>query len=172
MLPVSVPHGASEQLFTELLAPLVQPAYRLAWAMLHDAQAAEDVVQDASLIAWRKAGRLNDAAQMRAWFLGIVANVCRNSRRRKWATAVSSGLPPALSVGSAEERVLRGADLRHALQKLPYDDRTVVVLYFYLDLSVTEVASVTGASVEATRSRLYRAIRRLRPDLEMEEALR
>jgi DNA-directed RNA polymerase specialized sigma24 family protein len=48
----------------------------------------------------------------------------------------------------------------------------VVVLYFYLDLTMAEVATVAGASVEATRSRLYRAVRRLRPDLEIGEAIR
>jgi RNA polymerase sigma-70 factor (ECF subfamily) len=169
---VGIAQGVSEQLFTELLAPLVQPAYRLAWAVLRDPQAAEDVVQDASLIAWRKVGRLDDPSHMRAWFLGIVANVCRNSRKRKWATGVSFGLPPTLSVASSEERVVRGADLTHALRQLPYEDRMVVVLYFYLDLTTAEVATIAGASVEATRSRLYRAVRRLRPDLEIGEAIR
>jgi RNA polymerase sigma-70 factor, ECF subfamily len=51
--------------------------------MLHDAPAAEDAVQEASLIAWRKLGRLQDQSRLRAWFLGIVANECRNARRRR-----------------------------------------------------------------------------------------
>ena len=46
--------GANEQSFTDLLVPLLQSGYRLAGAMLHDPLAAEDVVQEASLIAWRK----------------------------------------------------------------------------------------------------------------------
>ena len=169
---VSVLQGVSEQTFTELLTPLVQPAYRLAWAVLRDPQAAEDVVQDASLIAWRKVGRLDDPAHMRPWFLGIVANVCRNARKRRWTTGVSLGLPPTFSVASPEDQVLRGADLSHALAELPYEDRVVVVLYFYLDMALTDVAATVGASVEATKSRLYRAVRRLRPNLEIQEALR
>ena len=155
----------------DLLAPLVQPGYRLACAMLHEPQAAEDVLQEASLIAWRKRGRVHDQTRLRAWFLGIVANECRNARRRTWATRVSVGLPSWLSVGSTEERVLRGTDLRRALRQLSHDDRLVVSLYFYLDMPLEEVAAVAGVSTGAARARLYRAIRRLRPDLVLQEAL-
>lgn len=165
-------HPRSGQAFTDLLAPLVEPGYRLACAMLHDRQAAEDAVQDASLIAWRKLGRVQDRSRLRSWFLGIVANECRNARRRRWVTGVRHGLPNGLTVISAEERVLQGADLRKALRQLAHDDRLVVVLHFYLDMPLAEVAAVAGTSVAAARARLYRAVRRLRPDLVVEEALR
>ncbi len=168
----ATPGRLNEQAFTALLVPLVQPAYRLACALLHDSQLAEDVVQEASLIAWRKLGRLEDRSRLRAWFLGIVANECRNARRRSWLRRVGLGLPSALAVMSGEDRWVDRADLSEALRRLPHEDRLVVSLYFYLDMRLTEVAAVAGASVEATRRRLYRAIHRLRPDLEIEEALR
>ena len=169
--PVKALEAVSERSFTDLLAPLVQPGYRLACAMLHDPQGAQDVVQEASLTAWRKFDRLYDRRRLRSWFLGIVANECRNARRRVWITGVSLGLPAGLSVVSTEERILRGADLRRALGRLAHDDRLVVVLYFYLDMPLAEVAAVAGTSVGAARARLYRAIRRLRPDLAIEEAI-
>jgi RNA polymerase sigma factor (sigma-70 family) len=169
---LSSANRVSGQAFTDLLAPLVEPGYRLACAMLHDSQSAEDAVQEASLIAWRKLSRLEDRSRLRAWFLGIVANECRNARRRKWVTRVSEGLPAGLSVVSAEERVVRGADLRRALRQLAHDDRLVVVLYFYLDMPLADVAAVAGTSLGAARARLYRAIHRLRPDLAIQEALR
>jgi len=158
--------------FAELLRPLIEPGFRLALAMLRDAAAAEDAVQEASFTAWRKIGRMNDRGKLRPWFLGVVANKCRNARRRKWVSDVSLGLPEHLAVVSAEEQAMRGADLRRALSRLRHEDRVVVVLYFYLDLPLEEVAAVTGNSVGASRARLYRAIHRLRPDLTVEEALR
>jgi RNA polymerase sigma-70 factor (ECF subfamily) len=161
-----------EQSFADLLVPLVQPAYRLACALLHDGPAAEDVVQDASVIAWRKFGRLGDRSRLRAWFLGIVANECRNARRRTWFTSVGIGLPPVLAIASGENRIVDRADVRQALLQLPYGDRLVVTLYFYLDMPLPEIAAVAGSSVGAARARLYRAIRRLRPDLVIEEALK
>jgi RNA polymerase sigma-70 factor, ECF subfamily len=169
---VSVQEAVGEQTFTDLLAPVVQPAYRLACAMLHDATSAEDAVQEASLIAWRKFKKLDDPERLRPWFLGIVANECRNARRRRWWNVARFGLAPVFTVGSGEDRTVTRADVRQALRRLPHEDRLVVSLYFYLDMPVQEVAAVAGTSVEATRQRLYRAIRRLRPDLEIEEALR
>lgn len=165
-------HPVNEQAFTDLLVPLVQPAYRLACAMLHDSATAEDVVQEASLIAWRKLAKLHDRSNLRAWFFGIVANECRNVRRRSWFNKVGLGLPARLAILSGEEGWAARADLRQALRQLAHDDRLVVSLYFYLDMPLAEVAVVAGTSLDAARSRLYRAIHRLRPDLEIEEALR
>jgi len=162
----------SESTFADLLKPLIEPGFRLALAMLHDPAAAEDAVQEASFTAWRKLGRMRDRGRLRPWFLGIVANKCRNARRAKWTSGVDLGVPEHVSVVSSEERSLRGADLRRAIARLNHDDRLVVVLYFYLDMPVDEVASVAGSSVGATRARLYRTIKRLRPDLDIEEALR
>ena len=165
-------HRVDEQSFTELLVPLVRPAYRLACAMLHDGPAAEDVVQDASLIAWRKLPQLKDHSKLRAWFFGIVANECRNARRRRWLSRLTLGLAPSLIVASGEDHWVSRADVRRALARLSHEDRLVLSLYFYLDVPVAEIADVMGSSADATRQRLYRAVRRLRPDLEIEEALR
>lgn len=169
---ISAVQRVNEQSFTDLLVPLLQSAHRLAGAMLHDAETARDVVQEASLIAWRKLGKLEDKSRIRPWFLGIVANECRNARRRRWLTNVTLGLPSRLAVPSTEDRTINRADLRRALNRLPYQDQLVVTLYFYLDLPIQEIATVSGLSVEAARSRLYRAIRQLRPELSIEEALR
>lgn len=162
----------SERTFADLLSPLIEPGFRLALAMLHDPQAAEDAVQEASFTAWRKLGRIKDRDRIRPWFLGVVANKCRNARRGKWVARVTLGLPERLSVVSAEERAVRGADLRSAVARLRHQDRLVVVLYFYLDMPLEDVSAVVGSSVGATRARLYRSIRKLRPDLDLEEALR
>lgn len=162
----------SESTFADLLKPLIDPGFRLALAMLHDAHAAEDAVQEASFVAWRKLGRMRDRGRLRPWFLGVVANQCRNARRAKWSAGVDLGVPEHIAVLSGEERTLRGADLRRAIARLGHEDRLVLVLYFYLDLPFDEVATIAGGSVGATRARLYRSIKRLRPDLDVEEALK
>jgi RNA polymerase sigma-70 factor, ECF subfamily len=161
-----------ERSFTDLLAPLVDPAFRLACAMLHDPQAAEDAVQEASIIAWRKFAKLHEDSRARSWFLGIVANECRNARRHGWRVRVQIGLPSALSKASSEDRSVQGADLRRALLQLAHDDRLVVVLYYYFDMPLDEIASVARMSAAAARNRLYRTVRRLRPYIAIEEALR
>lgn len=161
--------AVSESTFADLLKPLVEPGFRLALAMLRDPTAAEDAVQEASFTAWRKLGVMADRGKLRPWFLGVVANKCRNARRNRWTERME--LTNEMSVASSEEATLRGEDLRRAISRLGYDDRLAVVLFFYLDMPVDEVATVAGKSVGATRARLHRAIKKLRPDVAIEEAL-
>jgi len=160
----------NEESFDDLIIAMAQPAYRLAWALLRDADAAKDIVQDASVIAWRKIGRLDDRSRFRSWFLGIVANECRNARRK--AARIHVGLPADAAHASEEDRAVLRADLRRALQELGYEDRLVVVLYFYLDLPLADVATIARTSEGAARVRIHRAIRRLRPGVAVEEDLR
>src|SRR5438270_11279239 len=128
----------SESTFADLLKPLIEPGFRLALAMLHDPAAAEDAVQEASFTAWRKLGRMRDRGRLRPWFLGIVANKCRNARRKRWLVDVSIGLPDDMPAISSEEGTVRGADLRRAISRLAHDDRLVIALYFYLDMPLDE----------------------------------
>jgi len=164
-------HKGSERAFEDLVGPLVEPGYRLACGMLHDSFAAQDAVQEATLKAWRKLRQVQTGDKVRPWFLGIVANECRNARRLKWTSSVTLGMPE-LAGRSAEDSIVRDADLRRALAQLSHEDRAVVVLFFYLDLPLEEVAAVVGSSPAAARARLYRSVRKMRPDLEIEEALK
>src|SRR5256885_17001002 len=66
--------------FEILLAPLLEPGYRLAGGMLQDHQAAQDAVQEAALKAWRKLRQLREGSEMKPWFPGIVANEWRSGR--------------------------------------------------------------------------------------------
>ena len=164
------PFSVDEPDFADLLKPLIEPGFRLALTMLQDAHAAEDAVQEASFTAWRKLGRIRDQSRLRQWFLGVVANKCRNARREKWRSNVE--LSEELAGPSNEDSSLLGADLRRAIANLGHDDRLVVALYFYLDMAIDEVAAVARLSPGATRARLYRATKKLRPGLDIEEALR
>ena len=153
--------------FAVLIEPLLDPAYRLAAVMLDDRSSAEDAVQEASIKAWRKLRQLRgDAKSLRPWFLSIVANECRMARRHRWWSVVK--LPDIPSVVSSPEQ---GAtfDLKAAMLKLSPDERLPLVLHFYLDLPLDEVARALRVSPAAAKSRIYRAAKRLRSDLTLEE---
>lgn len=157
--------------FELVLGDLIPHGHRLACGMLHDPAAAEDAVQEAALKAWRKQSRLQAGVDRLPWFLAIVANECRSMRRRRWWSVLRLGRPVA-AVAEGEDDIVRSADLRQVILRLHPRDRMVVVLFFYLDLPLEEVASAAGMSVAAARGRLYRSIKKLRPGLELEEALR
>ncbi|HEY7198599.1 MAG TPA: sigma-70 family RNA polymerase sigma factor [Candidatus Dormibacteraeota bacterium] len=158
--------------FEVRLADLISEGHRLACSMVHDPAEAEDIVQEAALKAWRKQSRLRPGSDVRPWFLGIVANECRSALRSRWASVLRLPFSIPSTTTTAEDEALRGADLRRAILGLPHGSRLVVVLYFYLDLPLEEVARIARLSVPAARGRLYRAIGRLRPGLDPEEARR
>jgi RNA polymerase sigma-70 factor, ECF subfamily len=152
-----------EAAFTALLRPLLERAYRLATGMLQDRQLAEDAVQEAAVKAWRKIHQLREGTEMRPWFLGIVANECRTTRRGRWWGVLKIDAERR-GAEAPDDAAVRGVDLRNALKRLRPEQRLVVVLYFYLDLPLEEIANIAGASFAAVRGRLYRGIRELRAD--------
>ena len=152
--------------FALLLDPLLDPAYRLAAVMLADRSAAEDAVQEASIKAWRKLRQLRgDVVSLKPWFLSIVANECRMARRTRWWSVVRLG---EIRQSSAEAES-GSSDLHDALLRLSPDERLPLVLHFYLDLPLDQVARTLGISPSAAKSRIYRAAKRLRSDLTLEE---
>ncbi len=157
--------------FAMLIQPLLDPAYRLAAVMLADRSAAEDAVQEASIKAWRKIGQLRgDERSLRPWFLSIVANECRMARRQRWWGVLKVAEPrPEMDMN---QRVTDTAtDLKAAVMKLDPDERLPLVLHFYLDLPLDEVARALGVSESAAKSRIYRAAKRLRSDLAEEDVI-
>ncbi|HSS61629.1 MAG TPA: RNA polymerase sigma factor [Candidatus Limnocylindrales bacterium] len=154
--------------FARLIEPMLDSAYRLAAVMLNDRPAAEDAVQEASIKAWRKIRQLRgDATSLRPWFLAIVANECRMSRRTRWWSVLKLGdqMPPGRQ--DAESYT----DLHSALLRLSPDERLPLILHFYLDLPLDELAKTLGTSQSAAKSRVYRAAKRLRADLTQEDVI-
>lgn len=150
--------------FEEVLRPVIQPAYRLAFAMLGDRGAAEDAVQEMALKAWRHRARMRpELGTARPWLLAIVANECRMARRNRWWSVLRFAEP---AEREPRERDLAGrVDLRRQIERLGFNDRLLLHLYFVLDLPAQEVARVMRLRTGAVKSRLHRVTRRLRSGL-------
>jgi RNA polymerase sigma factor (sigma-70 family) len=154
--------AGDQRAFMELLEPELPGAYRLAVGMLRDQSEAEDAVQEAVLKAWKSFGRFRRTSELRPWLFTIVANECRRRRRSRWWSVIR--VSRSVDEGQASVSTLDPAtsDLRRALNRLPHDQRLVLVLRYYLDLSFEEVAQTLGISTKAAMSRTYRALERLR----------
>ena len=156
--------------FERLLGPAVRPASRLAFAMLHDPTEAEDAFQESALRAWRRIGNLRPGERFQPWFVGIVANQCREVRRGRWWQVIR--LPEIATAATLDETAawLEGEDLRQALQTLPFDQRAAILLHFHLDMPLTDVALALDLSVAGVKTRINRALKRLRPAMTAAEA--
>jgi RNA polymerase sigma factor (sigma-70 family) len=69
-----------------------------------------------------------------------------------------------------ESAWLEGEDLRRAIGRLPFDQRAALLLHFHLDMSVADVGAALGISTSGVKKRINRALKRLRPALEVTEA--
>jgi RNA polymerase sigma-70 factor (ECF subfamily) len=155
--------------FDELLAPVLDPAFRLAMTMLTDRGAAEDAVQEAALKAWRKLDRFRPEAELRPWFLAIVANECRTARRgRWWGVMRFAELERFRGGATSDRRWGERMDLEAALDRLPQHHLLALTLYYHLDLPIEEVARVLGCSPGGARQRVHRALAALRPAMALE----
>jgi RNA polymerase sigma factor (sigma-70 family) len=151
------------------LQPLLGVAMRLATAMRLERNDAEDAVQEAALRAWRRRQNLRPGTDLRPWFLAIVANQCRETRRARWARVLRFADPPEGPAVLAADTAGR-LDVAAALRRLPHDIRLAVVLRYYLDLSYEDVAATSGCTVEAARSRVRRGLAALTATLSPSEA--
>lgn len=151
------------------------PAFRVACVLTGSPADAEEVVQDSFVKAWRAIGRFRPGAPFRPWLLGIVANEAKTSRRsagrrQAWTAraAQEQGVTGVSSAPSAESVVLDEEErelLLEALGGLPARDRMVLELRYLLGLSEAEMAAALGIRPGTVKSRLSRALQRLREDM-------
>jgi RNA polymerase sigma-70 factor (sigma-E family) len=135
---------------------------RLAYLMLGDRAAAEDVVQDAFYGLYRRWDQLKDPAGALAYVRSSVLNGCRTAlRRRALGHRVTMYQPPS---GSAEAAVLSREERQQvlaAVRRLPDRQREALVLRFYLDLPDPEIARIMGIRPGTVRSATHRALKAL-----------
>jgi RNA polymerase sigma-70 factor (sigma-E family) len=149
----------AEAVLTELYRQHALRLIRLAYVMLGDRQAAEDVVQDAFAGLYRRWGRLSEPAKAALYLRSSVLNGCRTAirRTRPVLELVDLDRPAA----SAETAVLAGEQqqvLMQAIRRLPGRQREALVLRFYLDEPDAEIARLMGIRESTVRSTTHRAL--------------
>jgi RNA polymerase sigma-70 factor (ECF subfamily) len=148
-------------------------AYRYATLILGDPQDAEDATHDAALRAWHRFGELRDPTRFDAWFGRILVNACRDRLRGRRHTTLSLDDPTFSTEGSwlrvaadPAEAFGRRQAMASALRALRHERLEVVVLRFYVDLTIDQIAERTGARAGTVKSRLHYALRELRGSLD------
>jgi RNA polymerase sigma factor (sigma-70 family) len=165
---IQAARGGDGPAFDELLAAEYRVAFRVAYGLLQDVDEAEDAVQDSAFKAWRKLGNLREGSDLRPWFLAIVANHCRSLTKSRWWSVIRTDVP----AGMADQPDPAGiVDLRRAVARMGHDDKLVLVLRYYLDLPFEEIAATMDITPKAARRRVEKAVARLRPAMQIQEAL-
>jgi RNA polymerase sigma-70 factor, ECF subfamily len=144
--------------------------YRLATLILRNRDEAEDATQEAIAQAWLRWETLRDTSRFDAWFDRILVNICRNRLRHARTIRIvpiddAMSVPGADAHGNASTRLA----LEPAFARLSPDQRIIIVLRFWRDLPVDEIADRLGIPAGTVKSRLHYALRSLRAALESDE---
>jgi RNA polymerase sigma-70 factor (ECF subfamily) len=163
--------GGDHDAFARLVTGSIGRLNAIARLILRDYGLAEDAVQDAYVDAWRGIRGLRDPDRFEAWLTRLLVRSCQDTRRRTRRRVVELPLATgddrdvadhqtAIAVADQVERGLRG---------LTVDQRTVLVLTYYLDLPLAEAAAILGIPTGTMKSRLHRAIGALRATVDADD---
>ncbi len=160
--------------YEALIATYQQVAFRVAYLITRDEGEAQDAVQDAFVRAYYALDRFRSGASFKPWLLRIVSNQARNRRRSAGrrldlATRVGANRPSGDAAPSPEGTVLADEDkdrLLAAVNKLKEEDRLIISYRYFLELSEAETAALMRRPKGTVKSRLSRALARLREQLE------
>lgn len=162
--------------FEELVRPHADALYRTALRMTGDASAAEDLVQEAFLKAWKNLHRFERGTNFKAWIFTILTNQYINEYRRKGKGPALTDFAESEPAGAEEpvhltaedvERLAEhlGDEARKALGKVPPEFRIVFLLSTFEEMSYKEISRVVGIPIGTVMSRLFRARSILREEL-------
>ncbi|WP_458118583.1 sigma-70 family RNA polymerase sigma factor [Paenibacillus sp. Z6-24] len=152
---------------------------RTAFLLVRDRQAAEEVVQDTFIQTYRHIDQLKQPDKLKSWLLQIMTNRCRMKQRTwSWRHIFPGGRADDLTAddeyaaSGAEEMVMKDLDsyaLVHAVQQLDYIYRECIVLFYFQEMSIQEIAQQIETRENTIKSRLSRGRQQLRVLWEREE---
>jgi len=152
--------------FTDLARAAMDRLYAIAYLILRDGDRAQDAVQEALVSAWRDLRSLRDPDAWDAWLHRLTVRACyRAARRDRRRTLIELRIIPdpqpvqALDLASSLAERDR---MERELDRLPIDQRAVMVLHFWLDLPLTDAAEVLDIPVGTAKSRLHYGLQALR----------
>jgi len=160
-------HRAFEELYSERVTNVA----RYVGALLSHRDVVEDVVAQTFLLAWRDLPRLREANRFDAWLFRIARNQAITAGRRRVVTAPLEVVEAVSDEDSTQpglrlEQEASREEVQRALQRLPSEQRDVLVLRFVNEMAHREVAEHMGRTEQATRALQYRALLNLKSLLE------
>ena len=160
--PPAVRDRAIDSVFAAALEGELSMAYRLAGYLMADAAEAQDAVQEASVRAWRGWAGLREKDRFHAWFSQILVNVCRTRLRQRSRRRTLDLDEFDLEGGDPFRASLARDAVGRALSALSDELRIVVIMRFWGDMPLAEIAERLGIPVGTVKSRLHAAMQTLR----------
>lgn len=142
---------------------------RLCYLYLHDVQLAEDAVQETFIKAARTLDRFRGESSVKTWLTRIAMRTCCDMRRSFWFRRVDRRVTPEMLPEPVQDTAEDEFALTIAVMNLPKKEREAILLYYYQDMNVSEIAQALGVTQPTVSYRLKRAREKLRQELEGRE---
>jgi RNA polymerase sigma-70 factor (ECF subfamily) len=167
---VEAAQRGDQDAFMDLVHSRGDRLFAVAHRILRDVDRADDALQDALVIAWRRLPGLRDPDRFDAWVHRVLTNVCVEQATRERRRMANLRVLP-LDGPESPDASLAVADrdqLERGFRRLTPDERAILVLHHYAGYSPGEIAEVLGRPPGTIRSRLHHAHRAMRAALEAE----
>lgn len=158
------PDAARREAFAALFSQMAPRLFRTALGILGSPHDAADALQDAGLKAYRYYDKLQQEESGGAWLTRILINACYDQGRKR-----ARSIPTGLEISRDEpydQSPEADWELVQAMQTLPEEQRATVVLRFFQDLTIPQIAQVMGVPDGTVKSRLHAALGKLRTALQ------
>ena len=165
---VKAAQEGGREAYVDLIRVRADHLFAVAHRILRDVDRAEDALQDALIIAWRDIKGLRDIDRFDAWLHRVVVRVCLEQATRERRRVVNLQVLP-LDGPAGRDEFLDVADrdqLERGFQRLPLQQRAILVLHHFVGYSPAEIAQALGIPDGTARSRLHHAHRAMRAALE------
>jgi RNA polymerase sigma-70 factor (ECF subfamily) len=157
-----------EEQITDYIMENKEKYYRLAYSYVRNIEDALDIIQESIYKAISSLDSLKEFSYVKTWFYRIVVNTSLDFlRKHKKMVAVDDEVLATYDEGTAA--VYPNIDLQRALENLPVNYRSIVVLRFFEDLKIEEIAEILEENINTVKTRLYKALELLRIKMDVED---
>ena len=163
---VKGPDNDREAVIRRMIGEHQTALLRLCYLYLHDVHLAEDAVQETFIKAYRTLDTFRSASSEKTWLTRIAMRTCCDMRRSFWFRRMDRRITPEMLPDRASEAEEDESALTLALMNLPRKEREVILLYYYQDMNMTDIADALGLTQPTVSYRLRRAREKLRQELE------
>lgn len=152
------------QCLEKLMSDYGDTIFRMCFLYLRDYQLAEDATQETFIKAMTSYEKFEHRSSEKTWLTRIAINCCKNIMRTNWFQIVKNNIIE--SDGNVSDNLINDFieknSISNAILKLDLGDRKLIILYYYQELSIKDIAVISATSENTVNQRLFRARKRLK----------
>ncbi len=155
---VKGPDSNREERLTRMVEQYQSSLLTICYAYLHERVLAEDAVQETFLRAYKALDTFRGDSSEKTWLTKIAINECRNLHRSAWFRHTNRNIVPEdMQIAVNGQYDQDAADLAAAIQQLPDKLKEVIILYYYQELTMQEIANISGITISMVSRRIKKA---------------